>query len=73
MDKDEALEALDTSTRKYRRTEKAHEEAREAAITDVLNALRAGARPTDVTNRSPFTAAYVRKLARLNHIEPAKK
>jgi hypothetical protein len=34
----------------------------------VLAALRAGERPTDVAAKSPFTEAYVRKLARENGI-----
>lgn len=73
MDKDEALTALSTSTRKYRRTEQAHKDARAETIQVVLDALRAGAKPTEVVNASPFTAAYVRKLARENGIEAAKK
>jgi len=73
MDKDEALQALEGSTRKYRRTEKAHKEARDETIGIVLTALRAGVKPTEVVNASPFTAAYVRKVARDNGIEPARK
>jgi hypothetical protein len=68
-----AIEALDTSTRRYQRTEAAHKEARTASIGDVVAALRAGVRPTDVVEHSPFTAAYVRSIARENGIEPAKK
>jgi hypothetical protein len=41
-------------------------------VDAVLAALRAGMRPTDVTARSPFTAAYVRRLAREAGIEPAR-
>ncbi|MBF8192571.1 hypothetical protein ITP53_44205 [Nonomuraea sp. K274] len=67
------ITALDDSTRRYRETEQAHEDARQAVIADALAALRAGKRPTDVVEHSPFTAAYVRKLARDNGIEPAKK
>ncbi|CNE45262.1 Uncharacterised protein [Mycobacterium tuberculosis] len=74
MDETEkALQALDASTRRYRRTEKAHDESRKAAIADVVAALRAGARPTDVTERSPFTPSYVRTIAREHGIEPRKK
>ncbi|GAA2990629.1 hypothetical protein GCM10017559_08340 [Streptosporangium longisporum] len=72
-DTKDPLSDLDASTRRYRETETAHEQARQTVIADVIAALRAGARPTDVTARSPFTAAYVRKLARDNNIEPAKK
>lgn len=66
------LTKLDQATAHYRETEAAHDKARDAAATAVVEALRAGERPTDVTNRSPFTAAYVRRIARENGIEPAK-
>ncbi|MGW2050795.1 hypothetical protein ACWCPF_37325 [Streptomyces sp. NPDC001858] len=65
-------QALDQATRKYRETEEAHDEARKAAVAAVVAALKGGMRPTDVTERSPFTAAYVRRIARENGIEPAK-
>ncbi|GAA2046726.1 hypothetical protein [Nocardiopsis rhodophaea] len=68
---EKALQALDDSTRQYRHTEAAHEKSRGASIAHVVTALRAGARPTDVVNRSPFSPAYVRKLAREHGIEPA--
>lgn len=58
------LAALDETTRRYRRTEKAHEQAQKDVTAAVVAALRAGARPTDVANRSPFSAAYVRRIAR---------
>lgn len=70
---EKALAELDDTTRRYRRTEKAHEEAREAAISAVVAALRAGARPTDVTARSPFSPAHVRNIARDNGIQAARK
>jgi len=66
------LEALDQATGRYRETEAAHERAREKTIEAVVAALRAGKRPTDVTNRSPFTAAYVRRIARDHGIESAR-
>jgi hypothetical protein len=65
------MDKLDKATRDYRKTEQAHANARTAAVNAVLEALRAGERPTDVTAHSPFTAAYVRRLARENGIEPA--
>ncbi|MET8142657.1 hypothetical protein ABZU32_20315 [Sphaerisporangium sp. NPDC005288] len=67
------LDALDESTRRYRETELAHEESRKAVIADALAALRAGKRPTDVVAHSPFTDTYVRRLARENGIEAARK
>lgn len=63
---------LDKATARYRETEAAHSAARDAAVEAVVNALEAGERPTDVTARSPFTAAYIRRIARENGIEPAK-
>jgi hypothetical protein len=63
------LGKLDQSTSRYRETEKAHDESREAVIADVVAALRGGERPTDVANHSPFTASYVRKIAREHGIE----
>lgn len=67
------LEALDEATRRYRRTEAAHDKARDAAVAAVVAALRAGKRPTDVADRSPFTPAYVRRIARDHDIEPASR
>lgn len=69
----DTLKGLDQATSRYRQTEAAHEEARAAAITAVVEALKAGERPTDVTEHSPFTAAYVRRIARDNGIEGAKR
>lgn len=55
---------LKAATRRYERTGAAHEEARQAAIAAALTALRAGIGPTEVERLSPFTGAYLRKLAR---------
>jgi hypothetical protein len=57
----------------YQDTEAAHDEARAALVAAVVGALEAGERPTDVTTWSPFTAAYIRKLARTNGIEAARR
>lgn len=62
---------LVAATRRYRRTEAAHEESRQAAITAVLAALRGGVGPSEVERLSPFTGAYIRKLAREHGIPPA--
>lgn len=70
MDEEEQLRQ---ATRRYRRTEASHEEARQAAIAAVVAALRAGMRPTDVIEQAPFTGVYVRRLAREAGIEPRKK
>ena len=70
---DEHEEALRASTRRYRRTDTAHEESRKVATADVIAALRAGMPPTRVAELSPFTATHVRKLAREAGIPPAVK
>ena len=64
-------EALIAATRRYQRTEAAHEEARREAIDAVIAALRAGLGPTEVERLSPFTGAYIRKVARENGVPPA--
>jgi hypothetical protein len=66
------MEALDRATNRYRQTETAHDESRDSAVKAVVTALRAGKRPTDVADRSPFTAAYVRRIAREHGIEAAR-
>ena len=66
-------EALRASTRRYRRTEAAHDESRKASTADVIAALKAGMPPTKVAELSPFTATHVRALAREAGIPPARK
>lgn len=73
MDAQEALASLDAATRRFRRTERAHNAEREATIEAVVAALRAGARPTDVTKHSPFTDTYVRRIARAHGLAPRRK
>lgn len=68
----DVAKALDEATQQYKETAEAHAEARRSAIAAVVVALRDGMRPTDVTARSPFTAAYVRRIARENGIESAR-
>jgi hypothetical protein len=68
----DSMTKLDKATERYREAKDAFEEARMEAVMAVVDALRAGERPTDVTERSPFTPAYVRRVARDNGIEPAK-
>lgn len=68
-----ALERLTAATGQYEATEAAHERARTEALVAVVAALKAGAEPTKVADASPFTAAYVRKIARENGIAPARR
>jgi hypothetical protein len=67
------LDALAEATRRYRQTKTAHDKAQAVVAAAAVAALRAGHRPTDVTERSPFTAAYVRRLAREAGVEPARR
>lgn len=62
---------LINATKRYRQTEATHTEARQAAIEAVLAALRADVPPTEVERLSPFSGAYIRKIARENQIPPA--
>lgn len=67
------LNELTAITKRYRRAEKALKAVRAEAIAGVIAALKAGARPTDVDERSPFTAAYNRRKAREAGLEPRRK
>lgn len=67
-----ALADLDAATERYDETGAAHEAARDEAVAKVVAALKAGATPTEVTRRGPFTDAYVRKLAREAGIPPSR-
>lgn len=64
-------EDLKAATRRYQRTEQAHEQERTTTIEKVVAALRAKVPPTEVVELSPFTAAYVRRIAREHGIPPA--
>ncbi len=65
------MEALDQATTRYKDTEREHEKSRTTVIKAVVAALRADKRPTDVADRSPFSPAYVRRIAREHGIDPA--
>lgn len=67
------LQRLDSAATAYNRTEAAHEKARFEAVEAVIAALLAGHRPAEVARRSPFTDAYVRKLARQRDIPPDER
>lgn len=58
-------------TRRYHDLKPGWDEVRKAAADAVIAALRSGLSPTEVTELGPFTAAYVRKLARQAGIPPA--
>jgi hypothetical protein len=65
------LRALDAATKRYEAADRAHEDAQVQVIAAIVDALRAGGAPTEVAERSPFTAAYVRRIARDHDIPPA--
>jgi hypothetical protein len=50
-----------------------HKAEHDRHVADIVAALRAGERPTDVAEWAAFTAAYVRKLAREAGVPPATK
>lgn len=63
--------ALEAATRRYDETAEEHERSRAAAAEAVLAALKGGVPPTTVAELSPFTATYVRQLARSKGIPAA--
>ena len=67
MDEHEA--AVKTTGRKVRDAPK----NRADHLVAVIAALKAGHRPTDVASWSPFSAAYLRRLAREAGVPRAKK
>jgi hypothetical protein len=66
------LKALDAAAAKFRKIDAERDRAREKVIEAVVAALKADVPPTVVADRSPFTAAYVRTVAREHGIPPAK-
>ncbi len=67
------LEAVRQTGRRWTAVNKAREQARDAHFDAVVAALRAGEAPTEVAQRSPFTATTLRCLARGADIPPAKR
>lgn len=66
------LDQLDDATHRYLKTKSEHDKAQEAVTAAAIAALKAGQRPTDVVEHSPFTAAYIRRLAREAGLAPAR-
>ncbi|HEY8456614.1 MAG TPA: hypothetical protein VIL34_13570 [Actinopolymorphaceae bacterium] len=64
--------SIKAATRKYIASAEKHAANRREVIRACLDALRAGVPPTEVANLSPFTATYIRRLARENGIPPAR-
>ncbi len=65
------MSALIAATRRSRDTLAKHEKARQEVIAAAVAARRSGDTPTEVAEQSPFTPAYVRRLARDHDIPPA--
>jgi hypothetical protein len=64
MKEDEHVAAIETATSRYNEAAAALEQARRKAADAVIAALRDKVPPTTVTEKSPFTATYVRQMAR---------
>lgn len=64
MTEDEHVAALEAVTRRYDEVATALEQVRKEAADTVLAALKDKVPPTTVTEKSPFTATYVRQMAR---------
>lgn len=65
------MKELDAVTARLGKIEKEREQLRDRATDLVLAALRKQVPPTEVADRSPFSSAHVRKLARDSGIPPA--
>jgi hypothetical protein len=66
------LAALADATAGFRQREAEREQARKLVVARALEALRGGAEPGDVYDRSPFTSTQMRTLAREAGVPPGK-
>lgn len=64
---------LDAITAELDPLEGRRTELREEASKLAVDLLKAGAPPTEVANRSPFSAAHLRTLARIAGLPPASR
>lgn len=62
MDQSEAAEDLTKAAKTYRRTEKAHEEARQALKAAAVAAVKAGVKQSEVVRTTGWTREYLRRL-----------
>ncbi len=62
---------LIAATERYCALKSQWDEVQKATVDSVVAALASGLTPTEVTELSPYTAAYVRKLARAAGIPAA--
>lgn len=62
MEQSDAADELGKAAKAYRRTEKAHEEARQALKAAAVSALAAGVKQSDVVKTTGWTREYLRRL-----------
>lgn len=73
VEQKDKLSELDAVTAQLAKLDKRRQELRDRASALVVDILRTGMPPTEVANRSPFSAAHVRTLARVAGIPPARR
>jgi hypothetical protein len=73
MEKDELREAIRAATRRYNRTKKAHEDARDELTAAIVTGLLGGVRPTEAEEDSPFKGARIRQIAREHKVPPDER
>lgn len=66
------FDRLDAITAELLPLEARRTELREEASRIAIDLLKAGAPPTEVAHRSPFSAAHLRTLARIAGLPPGK-
>lgn len=62
VEQSEAADDLSRAAKAYRRTEKEHEEARQALKRAAVAALAAGVKQSDVVRTTGWTREYLRRL-----------
>jgi len=73
VEQKDQLGELDAVTAQLTKLDKRRQELRDRASALVVDILRTGMPPTEVANRSPFSAAHVRTLARVAGLPPARR
>lgn len=64
---------LDAITAELAPIEQRRDKLREEAAQIAVELLKAGAAPSEVARRSPFSAAHLRTLARIAGLPPARR
>ena len=73
MEKDELREAIRAASRRYNRTKKAHEDARDELTAAIVAGLLGGVRPSEAAEDSPFKDARIRQIARAHDVPPDER